>query len=164
MNMFILDSCAIKSAQLNCDTHTSKIILEIAQMMCIPYHLKGVDNVPYKICHINHPVSKWVRASYENFSWTSNHAYNLYFEKLYRTGIGHKSIEVVKWATANIDLLNLPRTGLTKFAIAINENSLCRKDPSFDESDPVKCYQLYYKYDKKDIAKWTKREVPEFML
>jgi hypothetical protein len=164
MNMFILDNCPFKAAQLNCDTHTSKIILEIAQMLCIPFHLNGIQNVPYKMCHKNHPVSKWVRESYENFTWTVRHAHGLHFEKAARTSKGHKSIDVVKWAASNMDLISLPRTGLTKFAIAINENSLCRKYPSFDESDPVKCYQLYYKYDKKDIAKWTKREVPEFML
>lgn len=161
--MFILNEDYRKAAQLYCDTHCNKIILEIAQMVCIPFHLKGLD-APYKLCHKNHPVSIWVRSSYENYQWTINHAFALYFEKLHRYGTGHKSIEVIRWAAANMDLLNLPRIGLTKFAIAINENSLCRKDPSFDESDPVKCYQLYYKYDKKDIAKWTKRDIPEFML
>jgi len=163
MNMFILDNSPIKAAQINCDTHCSKIILEIAQMLCTTYHLQGID-APYKPCHVNHPVTKWIRSSYENFIWAAFHAQALYYEKLYRSDKGHKSMDVVRWAYRNRKLITLPKTGLTKFAIAINENALCRKDPSFDESDPVKCYQLYYKYDKKDIAKWTKRDIPEFML
>ena len=163
MNMFILDSNPIKAAQLNCDTHCSKIILEIAQMLCTTYHLQGIE-APYKSCHVNHPVTKWIRSSYANFMWAINHGCALWDEKLYRTDKEHKSGDVIEWAIKNSSQLAFPNWWLEPFPIAINENSLCRKDPAFDESDPVKCYQLYYKYDKKPIAKWTKREVPKFML
>ena len=163
MNMFILDSDPIKAAQLNADTHCSKIILEIAQMLCTTYNLQGIE-APYKTCHVNHPVTKWIRSSYDNFMWAVMHGAALYEEKLFRTGKGHKSADIITWAFSYSKDLKFPNTGLEPFAIAINENALCRKDPSFDESDPVKCYQLYYKYDKKNIAKWTKRDIPEFML
>lgn len=162
MNMFILDESPHIAARLYCDVHSSKIILEIAQMLCTTYHLQGI-NAPYKECHKNHPVTKWIRESRQNFDWAVQHAYSLWLEKQIRTGKGHKSIEVVVWCDENVDKLTFEKEGLTPFAIAINENSLCRQDPAFDESDPVKCYQLYYKYDKKDIAKWTKRDIPEFM-
>lgn len=162
MNIFPLDSDFEKAAKLYCDTHCSKIILEIAQMLCIPFHLKGLQ-APYKLCHVNHPVSKWVRETYENYLWTIKHGTALYEEKLERTGKGHKSYDVIRWTFSNRHLLNLPSMCITPFAIAINENALCRKDPAFDKSDPVKCYQLYYKYDKKDIAKWTNRDIPDFM-
>jgi hypothetical protein len=163
MNMFILDESPVKAAQLNCNTHCSKIILEVAQMLCTTYHLQGIQ-APYKPCHQNHPVTKWIRGSYANFMWACVHGAALYEEKLYRTGKGHKSVDVIEWAITNSSKLAFPNWYRETFAIAISPESLCRKDPSFDESDPVKCYQLYYKYDKKDIAKWTKREIPEFML
>lgn len=162
MNMFILDESPLKAAQLNCDVHCSKIILEIAQMLCTTYRLQGID-APYKSCHVNHPVTKWIRSSYANFMWACVHGAALYDEKVYRTGKGHKSADVIEWAIDNVSKISFPNWYLEDFAIAINENSLCRKDPEFKESDPVKCYQLYYKYDKKDIVKWTKRQVPEFM-
>lgn len=164
MNMFILDESPVKAAQLNCDTHCSKIILEIAQMLCTTYHLQGIE-APYKPCHVNHPVTKWIRASIANFKWAAIHGIALFEEKLYRTGKGHKSLDVIVWALQdkNFCKLAFPNFWLEPFPIAINENSLCRKDTSFDVSDPVKCYQLYYKYDKKDIAKWTNRDIPDFM-
>lgn len=162
MNIFILDNDPYESAKLNCDTHCSKIILEIAQMLCTTFHLQNLD-APYKACHKNHPVTKWIRESKANFLWALTHGVALYQEKLYRTGNGHKSIDVLSWALDNIDKLSFPNTNLTKFAIAISEDSLCRKDPQFDESDPVSCYKLYYKYDKSHIAKWTNRNVPNFM-
>lgn len=161
--MFILDESPVKAARLYCDTHCNKIILEIAQMLCTTYHLQGIE-APYKPCHQNHPVTKWIRSSYANFMWAIVHADALGDEKIYRTGKSHKSLEVVLWAIENINKLSFGNWWREPFPIAINENAMCRKDPLFNESDPVKCYQLYYKYDKKDIAKWTKRDIPEFML
>lgn len=161
--MFILNESPVKAAQLNCDTHCSKIILEIAQMLCTTYHLQGIE-APYKPCHKNHPVTKWIRSSYANFKWATMHGMALYDEKMYRTGKGHKSADVIEWAVENMDKLAFPNWWREPFPIAINQESLCRADVGYDESDPVKCYQLYYKYDKKNIAKWTKRDIPEFML
>ena len=145
-----------------------KILLEAVQMLCSGKHIldpedKETNARLYKMAHKNHPVTKWIRESKANFLWALTHGVALYQEKLYRTGNGHKSIDVLSWALDNIDKLSFPNTNLTKFAIAISEDSLCRKDPQFDESDPVSCYKLYYKYDKSHIAKWTNRNVPNFM-
>jgi len=162
MNMFILDKSPVIAAQLNCDTHCSKMILEVAQMLCTTYHLQGID-APYKPTHANHPVTKWIRSSHANFLWACIHGAALYEEKLHRTGKGHKSADVIEWAIKNVSKLKFPNWYLEDFPIAINDDCLCRKDSSFNESDPVKCYQMLYKYDKKDIAKWTNRDVPSFM-
>jgi hypothetical protein len=111
---------------------------------------------------VNHPTAKWVRESHDNFMWTIKHAIALWEEKLYRTGKGHKSIEVIQWALQNKHLLTFPQQEQTKFAIAIADTMECRKDPTFDIDNPVLCYKLYYKHDKRHIGKWTNREVPEW--
>jgi hypothetical protein len=160
MNIFVLHENPVECAKMYCDQHNNKIILEIAQMLCDAFNLQKIP-APYKLCHPNHPVTKWVRQSKENFEWAVEHVLALYEEKMFRTNKGHKSIDVIQWAIDNYHKLSFPFTAMTKFAIAINENQLCRLDKSFNESDPVLCYRLYYMYDKK-FAKWTKRNVPEW--
>lgn len=160
--MFILNECPVVSATLNCDTHCNKIILEVAQMLCTTYRLQDIE-APYKMCHVNHPVTKWIRQSRDNFNWACEHALALYDEKVYRTEKGHKSIDVISWAIQKQNQLSFEQDNLTPFAIAISQDSLCRGQSDFNESDPVKCYQLYYKFDKSEIAKWTKRDIPSFM-
>jgi hypothetical protein len=161
MNIFILDQDPIKAAEYYNDCHCSKIILEIAQCLSTNFNLQGIK-APYKTSHINHPVTIWMRKSLENFKWTLEHATALFNEKLYRTGKGHKSIEVINWAIENSNKLKFEEDKLTTFAIAISEDMNCRKDPEFDLTDPVKCYRLYYKHDKRHLGKWTKREIPEW--
>jgi hypothetical protein len=163
MNIFAIDSNPVKAAISLVDCHVVKMLLESCQLLCTTYHEQNIV-APYKPTHKNHPSSIWTRTSYDNLQWLIKHAYGISDEYTLRYGKIHKSLNVLKWCDENSNLLKFPSEGLTSFAIAINENALCRKDPTFDESDPVKCYQLYYKYDKKDIAKWTKRDIPEFML
>ena len=45
----------------------------------------------------------------------------------------------------------------TPFAIAINEAMSCRQDPTFESSDEVGKYRLYYKLDK-PFATWKKNK------
>jgi hypothetical protein len=161
MNLFVLDSDPVKAAQLNCDVHTSKMILESAQILSTTFHLQGIE-APYKASHVNHPTSKWVRESRANFDWTVKHGIALYEEKLYRTGKGHKSVEVIEWAKQNAHLLKFEKQEQTTFAIAISDTMLCRKDPNFNLDNPVECYKLYYKHDKRHIGKWKNRPVPEW--
>ena len=161
MNMFILDSDPVKAAQLNCDAHCSKIILEIAQCLSTNFNLQGIE-APYKTSHQNHPVTKWMRESRANFDWTVKHGIALWEEKLYRTGKGHKSVEVIEWAKQNANLLKFEKHEQTPFAVAIADTMLCRRDPDFDLRNPVKCYKLYYKHDKRHIGKWKNRPVPEW--
>jgi len=161
MNLFCLDQCPIKAAQLYCDSHCSKIILELAQILSTTFNLQEIE-APYKTSHVNHPTSKWVRESRANLDWTIQHGIALWEEKMFRTGKGHKSIEVIQWAKANAHRLSFPTQGLTSFAIAISDTMECRKDPTFDIDNPVHCYKLYYKYDKRHLGKWTNRDIPEW--
>ena len=139
MNIFVLDTDPKVSAQLMCDKHCVKMILESAQMLCSAY---PEGDAPYKRTHFNHPCSKWIRDSVDNYEWLLSHAYSLvdeYFDRY-----------------SKIHNLALPDRGLTPFAQAMPDE--------YKHSDPVRAYQTYYVNDKKYFAKWKNREIPTFML
>ena len=161
MNMFFLDSDPIKAAQQYCDTHNSKIILEIAQCLCTALWVNGIE-APYKPTHKNHPVSKWTRNTRENWQWTLDHVKALLEEKIKRTNVGHKSYSVIE-SIKDIPI-PFPSSGLEKFPVCIADDKKCRQDQRFTESDPVLCYKLYYIYDKAEIAKWKNSEIPNWFL
>ena len=152
MNIFILDNDPKLSAQLQCDKHCVKMILESAQMLCSAF---PQGDAPYKRTHFNHPCSKWIRDSVDNYEWLLTHAYALMEEYLYRYGKIHKSLDAIAYCDDNYHKLNLPDIGLTEFAQAMPEE--------YKNKDAVKAYQTYYFNDKKHFAKWTKRDVPSFM-
>jgi hypothetical protein len=162
MNIFFIDENPIKAARWYCDRHASKMVLEFAQILSSNFNLQGIE-APYKSFNPNHPSTKWVRTSKQNYEWFMTHALTLCAEKIQRFGTPHKSQAVIEWAWANTHKLNLPDIGLTKFAIAINEDKICRTLPEFDESDPVNCYRLYYIHDKKHIHQW-KQNKPNWIL
>ena len=74
MNIFVLDNNYKKCAKAHVDKHVVKMILEHAQMICTAHHIVGgMDyDIPYKSTHINHPCSKWVRDSVNNYDWLVN--------------------------------------------------------------------------------------------
>lgn len=161
MNIFFLHSNPKIAAQDYCDKHCSKMILEIAQQFCANFWLQNIP-APYKLTHQNHPSTVWSRLSSANFEWLIEHAIELCAEKTKRFGRSHKSEEVIEWVVDNYSRLEFPRSDLTKFAIAISENSICRQDKRFNEDDPVLCYRLYYKLDKFNIATWNYSKCPEW--
>ena len=62
MNIFYLDKCPYKAAEVQYNKHVVKMILESAQMLCTAHHhYNNGDNVPYKKAHYNHPSTKWCR-------------------------------------------------------------------------------------------------------
>ena len=81
-------------------------------------------------------------------------------ERLDRGFKPHFSAEFLHWAydkflrADNIEEDNLEQT---PFAIAISDTMKCRQDPSFESSDEVGKYRLYYKLDK-PFATWKKNK------
>lgn len=43
MNIFMLDKDVTKAAQAHCDTHVSKMVTELAQMLSTAHHLLDQD-------------------------------------------------------------------------------------------------------------------------
>lgn len=145
MNIFILDYDLKLSAKYHCDQHVNKMILEAAQMICTVQSLCGVNNVPYKPTHPNHPCTKWVRESIDNYIYLLDYAHYLNEEAKvrYNRKSNHKSYDVLM--SMDFPPGGLPSVGLTPFARAMPEEF--KKIP-----DVVEAYRAYYK--TKTFATW----------
>lgn len=161
MNIFFLNSDPKLAAQDYCDKHCSKMILEITQQFCANFHLQGIA-APYRATHQNHPSTIWSRTSKGNFEWLIEHCMELCAEKTRRFGKPHKSEQVLNWVVENYHKLLFPKKELTKFAVAISEDSECRKNPNFDVDNPVEAYRLYYIHDKAYMATWKYSKTPDW--
>ena len=147
MNIFVLDKNPHVAAMYACDKHVVKMILESAQMLC-SVHPEGT--APYKRGFYNHPCTKWVRASSENYDWLIEHARALCTEYTRRYGKVHKSEKVIDRCDANRP--ELPDVGLTPFAQAMPED--------YKNEDAVEAYRTYYRNDKRRFATWKDVDPP----
>ena len=78
MNIFYLDKNPVVAAQMQCDKHVVKMILESAQMLSTAHRvLDGNEYADkkglYKMAHKNHPSTIWARSSLENYVWLFDH-------------------------------------------------------------------------------------------
>lgn len=145
MNIFVLDNNPKLAAQYLCDKHISKMLLESCQLLCSAF---DQGTAPYRRTHYNHPCSKWVRTSKQNYEWLIIHALSIAEEFLKRYGNGHASCKVLCWVMENYESkLNLPNIGLTPFALAMPFEYQ-------NKEDIVGSYRKYYLEDKVRFAKW----------
>jgi len=166
MNLFILSLCQKEIAQWMFDKHIVKIILEAVQLLCTAKRLIDPDDPIneelYKIAHKNHPVTIWVRQSYQNFIWTLKLVNEMHKEWRYRFEHNkkcHKSFLVAIKILKNMPSPNkFEHKGLTPFALAMpNKYKII--------NNPVESYRNYYMSDeKKHLLKWSKREQPEWFI
>lgn len=147
-------------AKYHFDKHISKLLLESVQMLstavwCVDplvaedlYKFGGI----YQPTHINHPSNKWSRQSLANFLWLRNLVLHLNEEKKYRFNSGnHKAMEII---------IGLPFPSIKN--IKFTDPPQCMPEHLKCE-DTVTAYRNYYiSEDKNHMAKWTKREAPEW--
>jgi hypothetical protein len=104
---------------------------------------------PYKPTHKNHPCTKWVGESLENYCWLYDLTRALNREFKFR----FKGVDHLSWTKiVYLDLPDIPSKGLTTFAQAMPDQY---RDP-----DVVKAYRNYYQGEKAYFAQWTKRDSP----
>lgn len=158
MNIFILNECPITAAQLHCNEHVLKMTIEYAQMLSTAHRVcdgkmyieispKGrkikrwahSEDTLYKVAHLNHPCTKWVRESKSNYEYM----YEMWNElcKEFRRRFLNTHLSETKL----IDILanapkNIPDIGLTPFV-------QCMPD-QYKNIDPIQAYNDFYKYDK----------------
>ena len=184
MNLFILFDTPVEAAQAHCDKHVIKMILETCQMLYtahwtaaypqllvksqkgleLPASLKAAPKRKngergYKKTHVNHPCTKWIRASLENYMFACDLAIALGEEYKYRwhkKNKEHSCEQHARWLKENPP--PLPATGLTPFAIAMD-------DVYKNSDDPIQCYRNYYLTAKKDkgLLVYTRRPAPPFI-
>lgn len=183
MNIFILDKDPVKAAQLQCDKHVVKMVLESAQMLSTAHRMLDGhvekrpsvsgkrmvnywahpdaehENTLYKAVHFKHPCTEWTMRSNNNYNWHYTHFLALCDEYEYRYGkphsSGNKLKEILKTPPRNI-----PVHYLTPFALAMQHEPQC-----IFPGEPVKSYRAYYNTKQYLFKmKWSKREVPEWMI
>ena len=72
MNIFYLDKRPDDAAEMHCDKHCVKMILEYAQMLSTAHRILDEDLAHpdlYKIAHKNHPSTIWTRSSKQHYDW-----------------------------------------------------------------------------------------------
>jgi hypothetical protein len=69
MNIFVISSDPKRNARMLDDKRLVKMVLETAQLLSNAVHFY-TGSGPYKLTHVNHPCSVWVRESTGNYAWT----------------------------------------------------------------------------------------------
>lgn len=177
MNVFYLDKNPSICAELHCDKHVVKMIIEYAQLMSTAHRVldgeiyidttangrsikrwkhpsEHFEEVYYKASHVNHPSAIWTRQSKANYEWLYAMWYQLCLEYTYRYGKTHETFR--KLATA-----------LSFTPLNISEGEFTEPPPAMPdehkvEGNSISSYKQYYVKEKASFAKWTKRNIPEW--
>lgn len=149
MNIFVLDLDPTKAAQAHNDKHVVKMVLETAQILCTVLNSKG-HTTPYRSTHKHHPSVLWAGRSLENFMWLKNLGLELCKEYTFRYNKKHACEDIIKNLVPNSNDFQLKN--LTIFAQAMPDE--------YKNKDPVVAYRNYYLGAKKELLKYTKREMP----
>lgn len=179
MNIFVLDNDPVIAAQMLCDKHVPKMIVESAQMLSTAHRmLDGTpvrrpsksgktmqqyytfgddrDNLYYLAVHKYHPCTTWTMASKANYEWHYNHFKAMGDEYTFRRNKKHATIEKLGSLLSKVPK-NIPDIGLTEFAQAMNHYPDCKV-----QGDAVAAYRNYY-HAAKPFAKWDwGREAPDW--
>ena len=159
MNIFYLDRDPKIAAQMMCDKHVVKMILESAQMLSTAHRVLDGNDIGdskglYKMAHKNHPSTIWARTNSSNYEWLWDHFDALMKEYTHRYGKKHASERLIHSLWENPK--NITHGDFT-------DPPQCMPDYCKGE-DTVLAYQNYYILEKSGFAKWTKREMPVFFV
>lgn len=149
MNIFVLHRDPGVAAQMSCDRHVVKMILESAQMLCTIKSKHG-DRTTYKPTHEHHPCTVWAGKSLHNYAWLWNHGRALCEEYTFRYGKVHKCQKLFDGELRRAPCI--PKLGLTEFAQAMPEQ--------YRNPDAVIAYRQFYLGEKARFATWRQRPEP----
>lgn len=179
MNIFVLDKNPRIAAQMHCNTHVVKMILESAQMLSTAHRVLDGDCVVfrptggrkkkhwilpdstredwlYKVAHLNHPSTIWTRESKENYEWHYQLFVSLCDEYTYRYGKVHSTDTKLRQLLSNPPC-NIKANGLTPFRLAMGSNPECMGP------DAVESYRKFYKTKRLRFKMvWSKRNTPDW--
>lgn len=181
MNIFAIDENPYIAAEMHCNAHVVKMIVESAQMLCTAHrYLDGKcanvlspsgrkkkewlfgdhrDYYLYKVAHVNHPSSIWTRESKENYVWHYQLFTALCDEYQYRYGKVHSTDQKLRSILSNVPL-GCPSIPMTPFKLAMKSNPEC-----MFPSDPIKSYRLFYQTKQHRFKMtWSKRTIPAWFV
>jgi len=187
MNIFVLNENPELAARDYCNKHLPKMTVEMLQMLgsavirhgatpdMMPLTKKGT---PLKGGYHNHPCTRWVGDSSDNYVWTVRHAleickeYTNKYNKIHFCEAGIRHLEKMTYL--------IPKSKLTHFALAMPDEY--RPDYILAASKPfavltddkkviisharaeeaIQAYRRYY--HSKEFATWDGRKVPHWWL
>lgn len=156
MNIFYLHPDPVVCAELHCDKHVVKMILESAQILCAVHHRHGSwsDNM-YAPTHVKHPSTLWAGDSASNYAWLWHLAMALCAEYTKRYGKVHKTQAL---------LTQLEQAPLMLADLGISEPPQCMPDECKADT-ALDAYRIYYKHKRNTISmKWYRTDnAPLFM-
>jgi|TARA_R110000824_G_scaffold154280_3_gene326318 hypothetical protein len=169
MNIFAIEGKGnqidwIKSAQSLDNYRVVKMILESTQMLCTAINDQHGEKVtPYKNAHLNHPSTKWVRASSANFECLVEHTLAMLDEYTERFGKIHKCAGVLETVLDLYDPSLFPSSDTTPLP-------LCMPD-EYKSDNIVESYRSFYsdkprmRYPKSKVPSWfSEKRTKEFQL
>lgn len=180
MNIFVLDRDPITAAQMLCDSHVVKMIVESCQLLSTHDRLINRwddDSLLYKPTHQNHPCRVCLYNE-ANRRWLERHLNALIFEYWVRFGKRHKCTDLLHkyWYVANCTHCShdhMHGTDAHRRAVVdiCGKQSLpkCMPDEfklgGEDMDSVVMSYRNYYKHKQKTLKyfRYTNREIPEWL-
>jgi hypothetical protein len=168
MNIFYLDKRPDDAAEMHCDKHCVKMILEYAQMLSTAHRVLDEDDAHpdlYKIAHKNHPSTIWTRSSKQHYDWLfrlfrmlSEEYTKRYSKKTLIKNFGgefkvHKSWDKLG-KILEIAPKNIEDNGWT-------DPPQCMPDHCKDD-DVVRAYRNYYILEKNNFAVWKYSGTPKW--
>ena len=161
MNIFYLDPRPDTAAEMHCDKHCVKMILEYAQILSTAHRELDV-NVPdilYKSTHKNHPSTIWTRSSKQHYDWLFRLFRMLSAEYTLRYSNGNFKVHKT-WNKLGKILETAPKnikdTGWEDPPQCMPD--YCKKENTVD------AYRNYYIQEKKSFAEWNYSKEPKWML
>lgn len=186
MNIFVLDPSPVLAAQLQCDKHVVKMIVESAQMLSTAHRMLdgkpgidvrtdpisgksrrikiwtldgSIDSKMYAAVHTGHPCTVWTMMSDANYRWHYDHFVALCDEYTHRYGKVHNTDSALRSVLRNPPT-TIQRGPITPFPLAMKSNPEC-----MDFSDPVASYRKFYQTKQARFKmSWTKRNVPDWFV
>ena len=178
MNIFYLDKNPKVCAEMHCDKHVCKMIIEYAQLMSTAHRvldgdqyegrtannrrikrwkhpLPVMEKTLYKASHVNHPSGKWTRDSQNHYNWLYQMWTHLCDEYTHRYGKVHMTDSKLR------ELLQSPPM---QIPVETYVDPYLAMPDDVKQENVVEAYRDYYINYKKDFAKWTNKKVPDFMI
>ena len=174
MNIFYLDKDPVVAAQMSCDKHVVKMILESAQMLCTVKRVldgteytdltkngrkikrwrldnSNLEQTIYKAGWLGHPSTQWVMKSAYNYVWLYNHmmALNQEYKLRWQKKVNHTSIDKLSFI-----LRNPPKNA--RIDVMGTDATPAMPDHCKIPGDSVGSYRKYYILEKRRFAKWEK--------
>ena len=174
MNIFYLHREPQKCAEMHCDRHVLKMVIEYAQLMSTAHRVldgeeyyaltangrkikrwrmpdEKYENGLMKASHVHHPSNVWVRASKANYVWLNQMWNHLLLEYTHRYGKRHACADRMEFLYSWPE--NIPDLPFT-------EPTPAMPDECKIANNSLASYHKYYIEKKVRFAKWTNRDVP----